>query len=90
MDKKLYLQSRANLQMGNIDNACVDLLYDFWLEKREPDFKELSRDDFQKEFLHWLQVGNPNLNLNNIINYYDEKFTVVTVKDKENRLLAML
>ena len=88
MDKKEYLEVRKELSVGKITDKGTELMCDYWYKFKEPEYKEVTREEFKNKFIEFIQIAPYAIDLRRIVSYFDSEFTVTAVIDKKNNVLA--
>jgi hypothetical protein len=81
MDREKYLKMRMDNQLG------MDICYEYYLEQHpNPTIKDMQ--SFIQHFQPFIQMFGPDFN--ELIRFYDSKFNVNILRDKNNQIIKIL
>jgi len=87
MTREKYISAREGMEKGAVDGQVWETFYEYWKEHRKEGFKEPDLDEFVQSFLQFLQGSFYPSIAGKVMAYYDEKFGLNRVLDKEGKIL---
>lgn len=67
----------------------IEALYEFWNENKKPHYDELTLEEFSKKMGEYIRLGG-EFSHQKINEFFDKKFNIVSVFDKNGKLLKQL
>jgi len=100
MDKQTWLVNRARILSGSLNDEDLQNFYNIFIEKCSEDYKKTDFVTFKTSFTQWfakplsmkgnVQVVTPqNTIVHNMIRYFDLKYNVVYLYDKDKNLIKI-
>lgn len=98
MTKEQWLEQRKRILTGTLNDEDLQRFYDVFVEKCGEDYKKTDFTTFQQQFTGWfrnpvsfkdgLPVVTPqNTIVHNMIRYYDSKYHVIYLYDKDKNFI---
>lgn len=80
MTKQDYLNTKQNNQYN------IEMLYEFWNKNKKANYKDLKIEEFAILIQDYASAGG-NFNQEKLEKYFDSKFNITKVFDKNNNLI---
>ncbi len=83
MEKKDWLNIKKNRQY------TIEALYEFWKENRKPQYKDLTLEEFSELIMVYIH-NNGSISDNKIMEFFDNKCSIMKIHDKNGKLIIEL
>lgn len=74
------------LQVKSTQQITPEIIYEFWNENKKPEYKDISFEEFNTLIKLYIQNGN-TVSINKLEEFFDKKFNITKVYDKDKQLI---
>jgi hypothetical protein len=84
------IERHQYIEMIKTGNFDMNVFYEYYSEFNKNELFKFPINEFNMLFNNYINIIGVNGALNTIRNYYDNKFNIITLSDKEGKLINVL
>lgn len=84
------IERHQYIEMIKTGNFDMNIFYKYYSEFNKNELFKFSISEFNMLFNNYINIVGVNSVLNTIRNYYDDKFNIITLLDKEGKLINII
>jgi len=81
------IERHQYIEMIKTGNFDMNIFYEYYSEFNKNELFKFPINEFNMLFNNYINIIGVNGAINAILNYYDNKFNVITLSDKEGKLI---